>query len=135
MKMRLVTLSRPTALPHTDEGLGIQSLSLAVCSPHQWKGLVVTPKAEPLVTRVPQLGSNVMAYMAPSPQRVLRKRGGCCGVYKKHIQALIPARNSTQISHECPDLCMHSITIPHFNCYEHHLQMATTLVLQVLSLR
>ena len=62
-------------------------------------------------------------------------RGDCCGVYKKHIQALIPARNSTQISHECADLCVHIITIPHFNCYEHHLQMATTLVLQVLSLR
>ena len=62
-------------------------------------------------------------------------RGDCCGVYQKHIQALIPARNSTQISHECADLCMRIITIPHFNCYEHDLQMATTLVLQVMSIR
>ena len=33
----------------------------------------------------------------------------------------IPARNSTQISHACADLCMHIITIPQFNCYEHDL--------------
>ena len=46
--------------------------------------------------------------------RPLQLRGDCCGVYNRHIQALIPVRISTQISHECADLCMHIVKIPPF---------------------
>ena len=62
-------------------------------------------------------------------------REGTVVVYKRHIQALIPARISAQISHESGDPCMNIIKIPNFNFYEHDLHMATTVVLQVLSIR
>ena len=67
--------------------------------------------------------------------RLKLERGLLWRVQKAYSSTEIPARSSTQISHECADLCMHIITTPHFNCYEHDLQMATTLVLQVLSIR
>ena len=40
---------------------------------------------------------------------------------KRHIQALIPARISTQMLHECADLCIHIVKKTHFNRYEHDL--------------